>query len=135
MTRFTSPRLVRAVAVSACLAIGGLAGASSPAVAATKTCKAGSTKYPNANPGGYFTTLKVTNVSCSTGAKLMVAYYKCRRKNGQGVEGKCKQSKVNGLKCTEKRPASGNNGSEYNATVTCKSGTKKVVHTYQQNLG
>jgi hypothetical protein len=121
--------------VSACLAIGGLAGASSPAVAATKTCKAGSTKYPNANPGGYFTTLKVTNVSCSTGAKLMVAYYKCRRKNGQGVEGKCKQSKVNGLKCTENRPASGNNGSEYNATVTCKSGTKKVVHTYQQNLG
>ncbi|MEA2144117.1 MAG: hypothetical protein QOI64_2547 [Solirubrobacteraceae bacterium] len=136
MTSLTPPRVLRAVAVSACLAIGGLAGASSPASAAsTKTCKASSTKYPNANPGGYFTSLKVTGVSCSSGAKLMLAYYKCRRKNGQGVEGKCKASKVNGMTCTEKRPASGNNGSEFNATVTCKSGSKKIVHTYQQNLG
>ena len=133
----TSPprsRLLHAVAVSACLALAGLVGAS-PAVAATKTCKAGNTKYPNANPGGYFTSLKVTNVSCSTGASLMKAYYKCRRANGQGVQGKCRSSKVNGLKCTEKRPASGNNGSEFNATVTCTSGSKKIVHTYQQNLG
>jgi hypothetical protein len=136
LTSITSPRLLRTVAVSACLALAGLAGAQSPAVAAsTKTCKAASTKYPNSNPGGYFTSLKVTGVSCSTGAKLMVAYYKCRRKNGQGVQGRCKASKVNGLKCTEKRPASGNNGTEFNATVTCRSGAKKVVHTYQQNLG
>jgi len=120
--------------VSACLALAGLAGAQ-PAVAATKTCKAGSTKYPNSNPGGYFTSLKVTKVSCSTGAKLMIAYYKCRRKGGQGVSGRCKASKVNGLRCTERRPASGNNGTEFNATVTCRSGSKKIVHTYQQNLG
>jgi hypothetical protein len=135
LTSLTSPRLLRAIAVSACLAVGGFAGASSPAVAATKTCKAGSTKYPNANPGGYFTSLKVTNTSCSSGAKLMLAYYKCRRAHGQGVEGRCKASKVNGYKCTEKRPASGNNGTEFNATVTCKTGKKKIVHTYQQNLG
>ncbi len=135
MTSLTSPRLLRAVAVSACLAVAGLAGISSPAVAATKTCKHASTKYPNTNPGGYFTSLKVTKVSCASGAKLMLAYYKCRRKGGQGVEGKCKSRKVNGLKCTEKRPASGNNGSEFNATVTCKTGSKKIVHSYQQNLG
>ena len=73
------------------------------------TCKTAKTKYPNANPGGYFTSLKVTKVSCSSGAKLMVAYYKCRRKKGQGIEGKCKASKVNGMKCTESRPASGRN--------------------------
>ena len=133
----TSPprsRLLHAVAVSACLALAGLVGAS-PAVAATKTCKAGSTKYPNSNPGGYFTSLKVTSVGCSTGASLMKAFYRCRRANGQGVQGRCRSSKVNGLKCTEKRPASGNNGSEFNATVTCTSGSKKIVHTYQQNLG
>jgi len=135
LTPLTSPRMLRAVAVSACIAIGGLAGTSSPALAATKTCKAGSTKYPNANPGGYFTSLKVTKTTCASGAKLMVAYYKCRRKNGQGVQGKCKSSKVNGYKCTEKRPSSGNNGTEFNATVTCKTGSKKIVHTYQQNLG
>lgn len=135
MTSLTSPRLLRAVAVSACLALAGLAGTHSPAVAATKTCKAGSTKYPNSNPGGYFTSLKVTNTTCSSGAKLMVAYYKCRRANGQGIQGKCKASKVNGLKCTEKRPSSGRTPSEFNASVTCTSGSKKIVHTYQQNLG
>ncbi len=133
MTSLTSPRLIRAAAVSACLAIAGLAGTSSPALAAT--CKASKTKYPNANPGGYFTSLKVTKVSCRSGAKLMVAYYKCRRKNGQGVEGKCKQSKVNGMRCRESRPSSGRvAGQEFNAKVTCRSGSKKVVHTYQQNL-
>ncbi len=135
MTAITSPRLLRVIAVSACLAIGALAGTSSPAVAATKTCKHASTKYPNANPGGYFTSLKVTKTTCASGAKLMKAYYKCRRKGGQGVQGKCRASKVNGYKCTEKRPASGNNGSEFNATVTCKTGSKKIVHSYQQNLG
>ena len=133
MTSLTCPRLLRAAAVSACLAIAGLAGASSPALAAT--CKANKTKYPNANPGGYFTSLKVTRVSCSTGAKLMVAYYKCRRKNGQGVEGRCKQSTVNGLRCRESRPSSGRvAGQEFNAKVTCTSGSKKIVHTYQQRL-
>jgi len=135
LTPSSRPRLFRAVAVSACLALAGLAGASSPALAATKTCKHGDTKYPQANPGGYFSSLKVTNVSCATGAKLMVAYYKCRRKNGQGIEGKCKSSKVNGFKCTESRPSSGRNpGVEFNARVTCKTGSKKIVHTYQQNL-
>ena len=133
MTSLTCPRLFRAAAVSACLALAGLAGTSSPALAAT--CKASKTKYPNANPGGYFTSLKVTKVSCRTGAKLMVAYYKCRRKNGQGVEGKCKQSTVNGMRCRESRPSSGRvAGQEFNAKVTCRSGSKKVVHTYQQNL-
>lgn len=133
MTSLTCPRLFRAAAVSACLALAGLAGTSSPAFAAT--CKASKTKYPNANPGGYFTSLKVTRVSCRSGAKLMVAYYKCRRKNGQGVEGKCRQSKVNGMRCRESRPSSGRvAGQEFNAKVTCRSGSKKVVHTYQQNL-
>ena len=134
MTSLTSPRLLRAAAVSACLALAGLAGTSSPALAA-KTCNVKtSPKYPNTNPGGYFTSLKVTGVSCTSGKKLMVAYYNCRRKGGQGVQGRCKQSKVNGMRCTESRPASGNNGVEYNAKVTCKSGTKRVVHTYEQRL-
>ena len=76
MTPLTSPRLLRAAAVSACLALAGLAGTSSPALAA-KTCNVKtSPKYPNTNPGGYFTSLKVTGVSCTSGKKLMVAFYK-----------------------------------------------------------
>lgn len=137
MTSMTSSRLLRAFAVSACLAVVGLSGAQSPAFAATtKTCNIKkSPKYPNKNPGGYFTSLKVRGVSCTSGKKLMTAYYKCRRKNGQGIEGRCKQSKVNGLKCKESRPKSGRRaGVEFNARVTCTKGSKRVVHTYQQNL-
>src|SRR4051812_45246166 len=87
LTPSTTRRLLRAVSVSICLALTALAGAASPSAAATKTCNAAKTKYPNASPGGYFTSLKVTNVSCSSGAKLMVAYYKCRRAHGQGLQG------------------------------------------------
>ena len=137
MTSPASSRLLRAVAVSACLAVVALAGAQSPAVAATRTCDTNNSppKYPNTNPGGYFTSLKVTSVGCASGRKLMVAYYKCRRANGQGISGKCKSSKVNGLRCTEKRPPVEPGTDEFNARVTCTSGSKKVVHTYQQRLG
>lgn len=138
MTSLTSPRLLGAFVATACLAVVGL-GVQSPAFAATaktKTCNIKkSPKYPNKNPGGYFTSLKVRSVSCTSGKKLMTAFYRCRRKNGQGVEGRCRQSKVNGLKCKESRPKSGRRaGVEYNARVTCTKGSKRVIHTYQQNL-
>ena len=138
MNSITSPRLLSAFAVSACIAVAGL-GVQSPAFAAkakTKTCNIKkSPKYPNKNPGGYFTSLKVRSVSCTSGKKLMTAYYRCRTKKRQGIEGRCKQSRVNGLKCKESRPRSGRRaGVEFNARVTCTRGSKRVVHTYQQNL-
>lgn len=138
MNSITSPRLLRAFAVSACLAVVGLSGAQSPAFAAkTKTCSVKtSPKYPNKNPGGYFTSLKVRGVSCASGRNLMTKYYRCRTKNRKGIEGRCKRgTRINGLKCTESRPRSGRRaGVEFNARVTCTKGSKRVVHTYQQNL-
>lgn len=140
MTSLISSRLLRAVAVTACLAVAGMAVQSSAFAAKskskTKTCNIKkSPKYPNKNPGGYFTSLKVRSVSCTSGKKLMTAYYKCRRKKGQSIQGRCKQSKVNGLKCKESRPKSGRRaGVEFNARVTCTKGSKRVTHTYQQNL-
>jgi hypothetical protein len=73
----------------------------------------------------------VRGVLCSKGKKVIRAFHACRYKNGK--KGRC-TTKVLGYKCTEKRPASGNNGTEFNATVTCTSGSKKIVHAYQQNL-
>jgi hypothetical protein len=99
------------------------AGASaSPIASAAKSCKAPS--YPGS---GYFTDLKVTGTSCSTGSKVAKAYYKCRLKHG--VKGRC-TSKVSGYRCTEKRKSI---ATEFNASVTCKKGKATVKHSYQQN--
>lgn len=89
--------------------------------AATKSCS------PGAYPGdGYFTSLKVTGISCSGGKAVMRGHYRCRTKHG--IKGRCPS--FSGYHCTEKRNAI---PTEYNARVTCKKGTRKVVYTYQQN--
>ena len=68
---------------------------SGSAVASAGTCSA--PKYPGS---GYFTSLKVTKVSCSTGKKVTLAHYKCRVKHGK--TGRC-ASKVLGYACSETR--------------------------------
>ena len=114
----TTPR-TRLLAAAVCAAAAlPLAGAS-PAAAAT--CKPG--KYPGQ---GYFTSLKVTNISCTGGRAVMRGHYRCRIKHG--VKGRC--SSFNGWRCTETRRAI---ATEYNARVTCRKGSRKVVYTYQQN--
>ena len=70
---------------------------SGAAAASAATCSASSLpRYPGS---GYFTSLKVTKVSCSTGKKVMLAHYKCRTKHGK--TGRC--SKVLGYSCKESR--------------------------------
>ena len=96
--------------------------AAAPAAHASKRCKAPT--YPGL---GYFTSLSVTGTSCATGGKVAVAYYKCRLKHG--VKGRC-TSRVLGYSCTEKRNSI---ATEIDARVTCRSGSRRVVHTYQQN--
>jgi len=104
---------------TATLALTGPAGA-----ATTRVCT--SPKYPGE---GYFTTLTVKGVSCSTGKKLAIAYYRCRVRNG-GRKGRC-TSRVSDFRCTEQRTTI---PTEINARVTCeRGGTQTVVHTYQQN--
>ena len=89
---------------------------------AATTCS--TPKYPGS---GYFTKLQVTHVSCATGRKFVVSYYKCRTKHG--ATGRC-ASKVSGYRCKETRTSS---SVEIDAKVTCTHGSKKIVHYYQQN--
>jgi hypothetical protein len=128
MTLARSPRVLTTLAVSAGIAFAGLAGAQA-GVAKTTACSP--PDYPNSNPGGYFTSLQVTGVSCKTGRSLAVKYYKCRIKHGR--KGRC-TSKVLGYACKEARPADSQSDEQLNAKVTCKRGARKIVHTYQQNL-
>jgi len=128
MTLLCNHRVLTTLAVSAGLAFAGLVGAQ-PGVAATKACKV--PKYPNKNPGGYFTSLKVTKVSCKTGRSITLAHYRCRVK--RGIKGKCR-TRVRRYRCTESRPRDSQSQEQLNARVTCKRGKRKVVYTYQQNL-
>lgn len=116
----------RSLAVLACLATVPALGASTvaaaaPTASAAKTCS-GLPSYPGV---GYFTSLKVTGLGCASGKKQMLAHYRARTKfKKTGFD-----SSVNGYKCTERRTQS---PTDYNSRVTCKSGSKVVVYTYQQ---
>lgn len=141
MTLPSPSRTIGAVALALCLAFGGLSiagvgGAESSSKKSskpkTKVCK--SATYPNKNPGGYFTSLKVRGTSCSQGRKMQKAYYKCRVRNG-GRKGRCKASRVLKYKCKESRPSRSQSDEQLNAKVTCRRGKYGlIIHTYQQNL-
>lgn len=121
-------KLAALAAVVPALCAAGLA-AESAAVAAP-TAQAAKSCTPPKYPGsGYFTSLSVTGTSCATGSKLAKAYYSCRKANG-GADGRCTK-KVLKYSCTEKRSSI---STEINAKVTCKKGSAKIVHSYQQNL-
>lgn len=109
------------LAVAGCLALM-LAGASSASAASCNP-----PKYPGA---GYFTgKIKTTKVSCSYARKFVVSYYRCRIRNG-GADGRCR-TRVNKFRCSEVRESI---PTEIDARVTCRRGTQRIVHTYQQNL-
>jgi hypothetical protein len=96
--------------------------AAAPAAARAATCTP--PKYPGS---GYFTSLKVTHVSCSTGKSVALAFHKCRVKHG--IKGRC-TSKVSGYSCRETRESI---STEIDGKVTCTRGSRKVSLTYQQN--
>ena len=130
-------RFIRAVVVSACLAVG-LVGAQ-PASAATKTygCKdVSNAKTPAGTYGGYFTNISARgswtkkSSACKSAYALVKAYYKCRRP--KGVRGTCHNRTVNGLKCRESNRRTGTVYIE--ATVTCSKGSKRIKHDYSQGL-
>jgi hypothetical protein len=98
-----------------------------PASAAPSARIAATCKPPDYPGQGYFTSLSVTRVSCATGRKVALAYYRCRIRNGRA--GRCR-STVLKYRCSERRTTI---STEINARVTCKRGSKRVVHYYQQN--
>jgi hypothetical protein len=99
------------------------AGASPTARAADHSCS-----VPHYPGQGYFTSLKVSGTSCSTGSKVAVSYYRCRTHSS--ARGTC-HSSVMGFSCKEKRVSI---PTEIDGRVTCTRGSAKVVHTFQQNV-
>jgi hypothetical protein len=114
--------LVGSVLVAIALAASAQA-APTPVARAAKTCQP--PKYPSR---GYFTSLSVKHVSCATGRKLALAYFHCRAKSS--LSGRCHR-RVMKYACKEQRNSI---PTEIDARVTCKRGSRVVIHSYQQNL-
>jgi hypothetical protein len=96
-----------------------------PGMAAHASRVCATPKYPGT---GYFTSLTVSRVSCTTGKAVALAYYRCRTRNGPA--GRCHR-RVRGYSCRERRNAI---ATEIDARVTCRRGARRVVHTYQQDV-
>lgn len=112
------------VVAAAGLALTGAGAAQAADASAAKSCSP--PKYPGT---GYFTTMSVSGLSCSSGKKVVLAHYRCRVKNG--VKGRCPSStRINGYRCTEKRRSI---STEIDGVVTCRKGSKKVTYSYQQD--
>jgi len=139
MTLSKSRRFASATLLSVCVAAAGIAVV--PSMAQAKTFSCGDvpvSKTPAGLKGGYLTGITVTgsyskkSSACKSGNALALAYYKCRAK--KGIRATCSGKTINGLKCSESRPADSQSDDQINARVTCKKGSKKIVHNYQQNL-
>jgi hypothetical protein len=120
------PLTIGTLAASATLALAVLiavAGAAAPAAGAARFCDV--PRYPGS---GYFTSLSVRGVGCAKGRRLVRAYYRCRTRNGPA--GRC-HSRVLHYRCSERRESI---ATEIDARVNCRRGTRRVIHTYQQNL-
>ncbi len=102
-----------------------VAGGPSDAAAAARSCPP--PHYPSS---GYFQRVTVTKVSCATGSRVALAYYRCRTRAG-GLAGRCPGPGVLGYRCSEVRNA---DSTEILGRVTCRRGTAKVVHVYDQHL-
>ena len=109
--------------VMSCIAAAAVAGIAHPSPAVAKTCAL--PKYPGS---GYFTALSVSHTSCATARKLALAFYRCRLEHGKA--GRCSRH-VLGFACSERRQSI---PTEIDATVRCRKGAARVVHSYQQNL-
>jgi hypothetical protein len=122
----------RSLAALACVAgaaVPALAAAGPAAAAPTASAAATCSSLPKYPGVGYFTSLKATGLGCTSAKKVMVAHYKCRVKKGK--TGTCSKVRSGSTyRCTERRVQGTEN---YNSRVTCKSGSKKVVYTYQQD--
>jgi hypothetical protein len=93
-----------------------------PVARAARSCRP--PRYPGS---GYFTSLRVTRIGCSTGSRLALSHYRCRVRSG--ASGRCR-ARVSGYRCSERRRAV---STEFNAVVTCRRGARRAVFSYQQN--
>jgi hypothetical protein len=122
-------RAVRTSALLAALALLALATAGGASAGAPQARAAGNchlSTYEQRHMGAtYVTSLRVKRTSCGTGKAVVRAFNKCRK----GPRGRCHR-KVKRFSCSERRSGV---SVQFNSTVNCKRGGKRVHFTYTQN--
>jgi hypothetical protein len=126
MSRIALSAALLALSVLA-MAASASAGARSAQVHAARSCHLSAHEQQHLG-ASYVTSLSVKKTSCSKGKAVVRAYHKCRR--AHGWKGKCKH-RVKGYSC--KRHIRDSSSFQYDATVTCRRGSKRVTHSYTQN--
>ena len=120
--------LVAALAAVAMLSFSAGAGASSaPQAHAAGKCRLGA-KESRHMGASYVTSLHVKRTSCKTGKSVVRAFNACRHRSG-GAKGHC-HHKVKHYSCSEHRAGI---SVQYDASVSCKRGSRRVSFTYTQN--
>jgi hypothetical protein len=120
-----------AIAVCALALSVGLAASASaagPTATASKTCKLTITQQRNSG-ATYLVSLGVTGVGCSTGLKVEKAFQSCRRSTAGRRT--CRR-RVLGYSC--KQTVIDSSKTQYDAKVTCTSGSRIVKFIYTQNV-
>jgi hypothetical protein len=122
-----------AAALTAALAMAAIAPARPPAHApaqpvarAARSC--GLAGEWNSLGPTYVELLNVTGTNCTTGAKVIEAYNRCRL-NAGGVKGSC-HSKVLGFRCSEKRSTG---PVQFVASAHCTARREVVTFSYSEN--
>jgi hypothetical protein len=125
-TRLRLPFTVLALVVAAATVALTLGVQSAPA-ASYKSCSLSERDRdpPGAKPT-YNLTLRRQVTSCKTAKKVMYAFHKCRSKTRYT----CTKRLLSHWRCTGKRESS--IPTQFNASFTCKWGTRRVRSSYQQ---
>ena len=114
-------------ALALCTGLVSTAAASGPTATAGKACHLSLTQQRHSG-ATYLVQLSVSGVSCSSGLKVEKAFQTCRKSTAGHRT--CKK-RVLGYKCAQKVLDSSK--TQYDAKVTCTSGSHKVVFVYTQN--
>jgi hypothetical protein len=114
-----------AAALTAALAMAAIAPAQ-PVARAARSC--GLAGEWNSLGPTYVELLNVTGTNCTTGAKVIEAYNRCRL-NAGGVKGSC-HSKVLGFRCSEKRSTG---PVQFVASAHCTARREVVTFSYSEN--
>jgi hypothetical protein len=112
-----------AVALLALVSAGGAA-AGSPSAQAAGSCHLSSHDQRHLG-ASYVTSLSVKHTSCGKGKGVVKAFNSCRG----SARGHCKH-RVKGYSCSEHRSGI---SVQFDSTVSCKHGAKRVHFTYTQN--
>ena len=121
--------LACAIALTAIAALP--AGASSAKTATAKAAKSAcslSTDEQRHLGASYVYTLKVTNLSCDKGKRLVKKFHACRHANG-GADGHC--NSVKGYSCNQKILDS--SPAQFSAKAKCEKGSKVFKQTFAEN--